>query len=87
MADELRGKKVAILAADGVERVELEQPRAAVVGAGAEIELVSLHDGEIQAMDHDIEPANRFRVDRKVSDASVDDYDALLLFEVMAVLR
>jgi protease I len=79
MADELRGKKVAILAADGVERVELEQPRAAVVAAGAEIELVSLHDGEIQAMDHDIEPVNGFRVDRKVADASVDDYDALLL--------
>jgi protease I len=79
MANELRGKKVAILAADGVERVELEQPRAAVVAAGADIELVSLHDGDIQAMNQDIEPANRFRVDRKVADASVDDYDALLL--------
>jgi DJ-1/PfpI family len=79
MANDLRGKKVAILAADGVERVELEQPRAAVVAAGADTELLSLHDGEIQAMNQDIEPANRFRVDRKVADASVDDYDALLL--------
>jgi protease I len=79
MANELDGKKIAILAADGVERVELEQPRAAVVAAGAETELLSLHDGEIQAMNHDIEPANRFSVDRKVADASVDDYDALIL--------
>jgi putative intracellular protease/amidase len=53
MADQLSGKKVAILAADGVERVELEQPRAAVADAGAEVELVSIHDGEIQARDHD----------------------------------
>ena len=71
MANELGGKKIAILAADGVERVELEQPRAAVVAAGAETELLSLHDGEIQAMNHDIEPANRFRVDRKVADALI----------------
>jgi protease I len=60
-----------------VERVELEQPRAAVAAAGAETELLSLHDGEIQAMNHDIEPANRFPVDRKVADACVEDYDAL----------
>jgi protease I len=79
MANELRGKRVAILAADGVERVELEQPRAAVVAAGADTELLSLHEGEIQAMNQDIEPANRFRVDRTVADASVDDYDALIL--------
>jgi protease I len=79
MANELRGKRVAILAADGVERVELEQPRAAVVAAGADTELLSLHEGEIQAMNQDIEPANRFRVDRTVADASVADYDALLL--------
>jgi protease I len=79
MANELHGKRVAILAADGVERVELEQPRAAVVAAGADTELLSLHEGEIQAMNQDIEPANRFRVDRTVADASVDDYDALIL--------
>lgn len=45
MADELQGKKVAILAADGVERVELEQPREAVQNAGAQTELLSIHDG------------------------------------------
>jgi protease I len=79
MADELQGKKVAILAADGVERVELEQPREAVQNAGAQTELLSIHDGEIQARDHDLDPAGSFAVDRVVGDASVDDYDALLL--------
>jgi deglycase len=79
MADELQGKKVAILAADGVERVELEQPREAVHDAGAQTELLSIHDGEIDAREHDLEPAGSFAVDRTVGDASVDDYDALLL--------
>jgi protease I len=79
MADELRDRTIAILATDGVEQVELEQPRQAVQDAGARVELVSLDDGEIQAMNHDIEAADRFAVDRKVSDVSVDDYDALIL--------
>ena len=79
MADDLNGKKIAIIAADGVERVELQQPREAVQNAGAETELISIHDGEIQARDHDIEEAGTFAVDRVVTDASVDDYDALLM--------
>lgn len=79
MADELRGRKVAILAADGVERVELEQPRQAVTDAGAQVELLSIHDGEIAARDHDLEDAGTFAVDKLVSSASPDDYDALLL--------
>jgi protease I len=79
MGDQLSGKRVAILATDGVERVELEQPRAAVADAGADVELVSIHDGEIQARDHDLDDAGTFEVDRVITDASVDDYDALLL--------
>ncbi len=79
MADELQGKKVAILAADGVEQVELERPREAVEQAGAETELLSLERGEIQAMNSDIEPADTFEVDRDVASAAVEDYDALLL--------
>ncbi len=79
MGDELRGKKVAILAADGVEQVELERPREAVEQAGAETELLSLEAGEIQAMNHDIEPGDKFAVDREVASARVEDYDALLL--------
>lgn len=79
MAGELSGKKVAILATDGVERVELEQPRDAVTDAGAEVELLSLHEGEIAARNHDLEEAGTFTVDGLVSQASVGDYDALLL--------
>ena len=79
MANELQGKKVAILAADGVEQVELEQPRQAEQGAGAETELLSIDTGEIQAMNHDIDKGDTFTVDKAVADASVDDYDGLLL--------
>jgi protease I len=79
MADQLSGKKVAILATDGVERVELEQPRQAVQDAGAEVTLLSIHDGEIAARNFDLEEAGTFPVDRLVTDASVDEYDALLL--------
>jgi protease I len=79
MSDELKGKKIAIIAADGVEQVELEKPRQAVEDAGAETELLSIEAGEIQAMEHDIEPSDRITVDKKVADASVDDYDGLIL--------
>ena len=79
MSDELKGKRIAILAADGVERVELEQPRDAVQDAGATTELISLETGEIQSMDHDLEPARTFAVDRAIGDVSVEDYDGLIL--------
>jgi deglycase len=79
MSDELNGKKIAILAADGVERVELEKPREAVTEAGGEAELVSLEEGEIQSMDSDINPADKFTVDRAIADVSPDDYDGVIL--------
>ncbi len=79
MADELKGKRVAILAADGVERVELEQPRQALLDAGATTELLSLHEGEIKALKNDLDEAGTFSVDALVKSVSVDDYDALLL--------
>jgi protease I len=79
MADELRDQKVAILATDGVEQVELEQPRQAMHDAGAQTDLLSIKDGEIQAMNHDLEPADTFTVDRQVGDASIAEYDALIL--------
>lgn len=79
MAGELSGRRVAILAADGVERVELEQPRQALDGAGAHTVVLSIHDGEIQARNNDLEDAGTFGVDQLVGSASVDDFDALLL--------
>src|SRR2546423_15642989 len=79
MANELQGKKVAILAARGVEQVELVEPRKAVEHAGAQTELLSIQPGEIQAVQGDINPTDTFSVDRVVADVSVDDYDALIL--------
>jgi protease I len=79
MAEKLSGKKIAILAADGVEEVEYSEPRKAVEEAGASAELISLERGEIQAMNHDIEPGSKFPVDKTVSDASPDEYDGLIL--------
>jgi protease I len=74
----LAGKKVAILAADMFERVELEEPRKALEDAGATTEIVSIHDGEIQGFDH-FDPANKVKVDKTVEEVSVGDYDALLI--------
>ncbi len=79
MPDTLSGKKIAIIATDGVEQVELTEPRNAVREAGGTTELLSVQTGEIQAMNSDIEPADRFSVDKSVSDASPDDYDGLIL--------
>ena len=79
MAGELNGRRVAILAADGVERVELEQPRRALEDAGARTEVLSLHAGEIAARNQDLDDAGTFGVDRLVAAASVGEYDALLL--------
>ncbi len=79
MSNQLQGKKIAILAADGVEKVELEQPRSALKEAGAQVEILSLKTGEIQARNHDLEPAGTFAVDRAVSEVSVDEFDALVL--------
>jgi protease I len=74
----LQGKKVAILAADMVERVELEKPRKALEDAGAETTLISLKPGEIQAFDH-FDPANKHRVDRTAEEVDASDYDALMI--------
>jgi len=78
VAETLKNKKVAILAADMFERVELEEPRQALEDEGADVEVVSIHDGEIKGFDH-FDPANSVKVDRTVEDASPDDYDALLI--------
>lgn len=79
MADELRGRTVAILATDGVEQVELEKPKEAVEKAGGQVRLVSVQDGRIQAMHGDIDKGDTFPVDAVVSDTRIGDYDALIL--------
>ncbi|MGY1641149.1 type 1 glutamine amidotransferase domain-containing protein [Geodermatophilus sp. SYSU D00703] len=78
MAGELDGMKVAVLATDGVEQVELDRPWQALEEAGAEPELVSLEEGRITAYDH-IDKADTKDVDVTVSAADPDDYAALVL--------
>ncbi|HWD83671.1 MAG TPA: type 1 glutamine amidotransferase domain-containing protein [Kribbella sp.] len=79
MSGELQGRKVAILAANGLEQVEYEQPRAAVEDAGGNVELVSIEDGTVQAMHSDIDKGDTFAVDQPVSKVRADDFDALIL--------
>jgi deglycase len=79
MVQELNGKTIAFLAADGVEEIEYVRPKEALENAGARTELVSLEDGEIQAMKSDINPTRKLAVDKRVADVSADDYDALVL--------
>ncbi len=79
MTGKLDGKRIAILATDGVEQVELTEPRDAVTREGARTEIVSLSDGEIQAMNGDIKPAEKFTVDKAAKQASAADYDALIM--------
>src|SRR3954452_21731689 len=79
MSDVLHDRRVAILATDGVERVELEQPRQAVQDAGAQVELLSIHDGRIAARNNDLEDAGTVTHDRLGEAGSADDYVALLL--------
>jgi protease I len=74
----LDGKKVAFLATNGVEQVELTEPWKAVEEAGGSPELISTDSGEIQAFNH-LDKADTFTVDRVVSDAGATDYDGLVL--------
>ena len=79
MADaKLQGKKVAILAADMVEQVELVEPRKALEQAGAQTELISIHPGEIQGFNH-FDPADKHKVDRTVEESDASEYDALMV--------
>ena len=78
MADKLQGKRVAFLATDMVEQVELTEPWKAVQDEGASPELVSLEEGQIQGFNH-YDKADTFKVDRTVEEASADDYDALVI--------
>jgi protease I len=77
MANELQGKKIAFLATDGVEQVELTEPWKAVEQAGGEPELVSIEPGEIQGVNH-MDKGDTFRVDKTVADADAGEYDALV---------
>jgi len=76
--DRLKGKRIAIIAADQVEEVELVEPRRALDEAGAETELISMAAGEIQGVNH-FENGSKHHVDRVVADADPADYDGLMI--------
>ena len=78
MAEELKGMRVAALAADMFEQVELAEPTKALEQAGAKVDIVSIEDGEIQGFDH-FDPATTVPVDKTVEEVSADDYHALLI--------
>lgn len=72
-------KRIAFLtASEGVEEAELTEPWQAAVDAGHTAELVSLDEGEVQLFQH-LDKSSTRRVDRRVSDVAIGDYDALVL--------
>jgi protease I len=79
MSDQkLQGKRIAFLATEGVEQVELTDPWQAVEQAGATPDLVSLESGHVQAFNH-LDKGDSFPVDKTVSEADAGDYDGLVL--------
>jgi len=74
----LDGKRIAFLATDGVEQIELTEPLKAVENEGAEVDLISLQAGEFQGFEH-LDKGDTFTADKAVADAKADDYDGLVL--------
>lgn len=78
MASRIQGKTVAILAADGFEEAELFEPLKALRDAGAEVQIVSLERGSIEANRHR-DKGQAIQVDRTLDEARPEDYDALVI--------
>jgi protease I len=78
MAGELKGHKIAVLATDGVEQVELTEPVQALKAAGAEVKVVSNKKSEIQGFKHH-DKAAKIPVDESLDQAEPDDFDGLVL--------
>jgi len=79
MSKQLEGKRIAFLTAnEGVEQVELTEPREAVRQAGAEADLLAPEAGAVQAFNH-LDKGDSFAVDRAVGDADASEYDGLVL--------
>jgi len=74
---QLDNKRIAFLATNGVEQVELTEPWKAVEDEGGKPELISLDSGEIQAFEH-LDHGEKFKVDKTVSEADPDDYVGLV---------
>lgn len=78
MSDTVKGLRIAVLAADGFEQVELTRPLKALQRAGAVAEVVSLRKGNIKGMNQ-LVPGRKIKVDRVIEEAEPGLYDALLL--------
>jgi len=78
MGSRIDGKRIAFLATNGVEQVELTAPLEAAKSAGGIVEIVSTKPGQIQGMKSD-DKGDTFTVDRTTDQVKVDDYDALVI--------
>ena len=80
MANELQGKKIAILLAPvGSEEVEFTEPKKAVEAEGATVDVVGIETGEAQTMNSDVNPGETFTVEKTFSEVSADKYDGLII--------
>jgi protease I len=80
MANELQGRKVAILLAPvGSEQVEFTEPKKAVEDAGASVDVIGIQAGEAQTMNSDVNPGETFTVEKTFAEVSPDEYDALIV--------
>jgi len=80
MANELQGKKIAILLAPvGTEQAEFTEPKKAVEAEGAAVDVVGIEAGEAQTMNSDVNPGETFTVEKTFSEVSADQYDGLII--------
>jgi len=77
-SDKLKGKRIAILATDGFEQVELTEPQKFLKNEGATVDVISLKSGSIKGWDM-TDWGDKVDVDKTLDDAKVADYDALVL--------
>lgn len=78
MTDELKGKRIAMLATDGFEQSELTEPQRALLNAGATVDIVAPKTGKIQGKQH-MKDGEAVPVDRSLDEARADDYEGLVL--------
>lgn len=78
MASNIQGKRIAILATDGFEQVELTEPKKALDQAGAKTEVIAPKSGEIKGWNH-TEWGDKVKVDRTLDQAKPEEFDALML--------
>jgi protease I len=80
MANELQGKKIAILLAPvGTEQVEFTEPKKAVEAEGATVDVVGIQTGDAQTMNNDVNPGETFTVEKTFTEVSADEYDGLII--------